>query len=420
MKKIFCLILFFVAASIYAQDNIYTSRDIYKPLPITKQTPSFTFAILGDRTGGTEDGLEILEQAVTDINVFMPDMVMTVGDLVQGYCQQDRWIFEAERFHRIMSRLAMPWYPTAGNHDVYWRGENRPHNEHDDNYEKYFGPLWYAFEYKNCWFIILYTDEGDPATGEKNYTKSECRQFSSDQLDWLKGILARASDAKHIFIFMHHPRWDTHNYDSSWQPVQKMLVDAGNVSAVFAGHFHQLKYDGNKDGIDFYRMGVTGASVNEINPAKGYLNHFNLVTVRGDDFSVAALPVGTVINPKVKSLHTITLKANENWQQDYQISDTVEYNIAIPEFDGKKADLAVTVAHTGGPADKTIDLKLLDENGIAIDSQNLAQNFMTLFKHQVSVGQKYKLIINDKGPVEPKPDNASSGWIKIELDVVIN
>ena len=419
MKMMVSLAVFVFTAAISAQNNISTSREIYKPLTAVDQTQSFTFSVLGDRTGGTDDGLAVLEQAVTDINVLMPDMVMTVGDLIQGYCPQERWLFEAERFHKIMSRLAMPWYPTAGNHDVYWRGDGRPYNEHDDNYEKYFGPLWYAFEHKGCWFIVLYTDEGDPATGEKKYDKSECRQFSNDQLQWLESILAQANDAKHIFLFMHHPRWDTSSYDDSWKPLHKMLVEAGNVSAVFAGHFHQMKYDGNIDGIDFYRMGVTGADITEIYPEKGYLNHFNLVTVKGDKFSVAALPVHTVIDPKVKMLETITLNPQENWRQDYSSAGSIEYDITIPDFDGKKASLKVTSAYTDGPTDKIIHVKLLDETGAVIGSDNLARNFMSSFRHGVSAGQNYKFVISDKDSIEPKTENAGSGWLKIELDIIL-
>ncbi len=418
MKKIILAILF-LAAVINAGNNFTTSRDKFKSLPVADQSPSFTFAILGDRTGGTEDGLLVLEQAVTDINVFKPDMLMTVGDLVQGYCLQDRWEFEARRFNKIMGRLDVPWYPAAGNHDVYWRGEGRPINEHDDDFEKYFGPLWYAFEHKNCWFIVLYTDEGDPNTGEKTYAKTECRQFSNDQLSWLKNTLEQAAAAKHIFLFMHHPRWLTESYDDSWKPVHNMLVNAGNVSAVFAGHFHQMKFDGNFDGIDFYRMGVTGAGITEVYPEKGYLDHFNLVTVRDDDFSVAVLPVGSVIDPKVKMIDTVFLKPQENWRQDYTASASLEYDITIPEFDGQKGSLKVSAAHTAGPADKIINVKLIDQHGSVIGNDNLAHNYMTSFRYPVLSGQKYKFIISDKEPAEPKNENISSGWLRFELDVII-
>ena len=77
-----------------------------------------------------------------------------------------------------------------------------------------------------------------------------------------------------------------------------LLFPAGNVRAVFAGHIHRLRYEGVKDGIGYYALATTGGVMPGHYPEIGYVHHMNLVTVRKDGFSVAVLPVGTVIDPK--------------------------------------------------------------------------------------------------------------------------
>ena len=56
-----------------------------RKLALTKEDDAFFFAVFGDRTGGPAEGIKVLEQAVVDVNLLDPDLVMTVGDLIQGY-----------------------------------------------------------------------------------------------------------------------------------------------------------------------------------------------------------------------------------------------------------------------------------------------------------------------------------------------
>lgn len=286
-------------SSIPTNSHIHSSRT-GRTLPLPTSDHSFHFVIFGDRTGGPRSGLKILSQAVKDTNLLSPDLVMTVGDLIEGYNQTKPWLKEMREYRTIMGNLDAPWYPVAGNHDIYWRGAHKPPGEHESNYETHFGPLWYWFSHKNSAFIVLYSDEGDPKTGNKGLYEPHLTQMSSTQLNWLASVLQQTKRHQHVFVFIHHPRWISDRYPgSNWNEVHSLLRSAGNVAAVFAGHIHKQRYDGKKDGIEYITLGTTGGGMPiSSTPSTGWAHHLNLVTVRNSQFTVASIPVGQVINPK--------------------------------------------------------------------------------------------------------------------------
>jgi len=299
VRTVVASILLASASVALTQDVVLTDREGARPLALPDGEDSFHFVVFGDRTGGPREGLDVLRQAVRDTNLISPDLVMTVGDLVQGYNERPEWLEQMREYGGIMDGLAMRWYPVAGNHDVYWRGGDVPHDQHEGDYEEHFGPLWYSFRHKSAAFVVLYSDEGDSETGRKGWGDAKVNRMSERQLEWLSRTLEEHRDARHVFLFLHHPRWWSEYYQgTNWDAVHERLVAAGNVSAVFAGHIHRRRYDGARDGIEYYALATTGGGIPFDVPGTGHMHHLDVVTVRGDDFSIASIPIGKTLDPK--------------------------------------------------------------------------------------------------------------------------
>ncbi len=293
------LLLAALAAHEPQDSRFSTTRQSPIVLPLPDEQDAFFFVVFGDRTTGPAEGIQVLAQAVDEVNLLAPDFVINVGDMVQGYNDTPEWLTQMREYKATMAKLACPWFPVVGNHDLYWRGKGaRPRNEHEAEYETNFGPLWYAFRHKRSWFLALDSDEGDPATGKKEFNEPACQTMSPEQFAWLQDTLAKAKSADNVFVFLHHPRWLKNNYGDDWERVHQLLAANGNVRAVFAGHIHHMRYDGKRDGIEYFAMATVGATYDEVAPRAGYLHEYHVVTVRKNQLAVASFPVGTALDTR--------------------------------------------------------------------------------------------------------------------------
>jgi len=175
------------------------------------------------------------EFAVATVNRLKPGFVVILGDLVNkpGDVEQIR------EFKRIAGKIdpSIPGYLVAGNHDV----GREPTPETLAAYRRNFGRDFYAFRAGPVYGIVL--------NSTVIYAPQKIESEHKDQISWLRSELekAKASDAKHVVIFQHHPYFVNNAQEPEQfgnippehrKPVLELLHQY-NVKYVFAGHVHQ-------------------------------------------------------------------------------------------------------------------------------------------------------------------------------------
>jgi 3',5'-cyclic AMP phosphodiesterase CpdA len=243
-----------------------------------KDGQKFTFAIVGDKTGGGERNWPIFDRAMDEISELHPDFAIMVGDLIQGYTSDtDEMKRQWAEFTEHASRIRVPFFFLPGNHDI----SNKTMYEY---WNANVGRTYYSFDYKGCHFVLLNTEEG--------WRKDEI-QFGVEQMEWLRNDLQASRNAKHVFFFMHKPVWyHTGEALKQWETVESWI--AGRPYTVFAGHFHNLSYEQRLD-RPYYVLSATGAGLTPSETLElGAFHHYSMVTVDGDETHIALIRPGHV------------------------------------------------------------------------------------------------------------------------------
>ena len=257
----------------------------------------FFFAQLADTQFGMFDKDEQWEQetalftrAVEQINRLKPRFVIVCGDLVNQVSGAHHAAQVAE-FQRIARKIdpSIPLVCVCGNHDV----GNRPTAGTLTTYRREFGDDWFSFEVSGLYGIVLNSSLYSDPTGAAEEHERQHAWFTREL------ERARASGAKHVVVFQHHP-WFLEKPDDADQyftipqvrraPALELMKKAG-VRAVFAGHYHR-----NAHGRDGELEMVTTSAVGK--PLGKDPSGFRLVKVYEDRlehqyYSLDELP-GTV------------------------------------------------------------------------------------------------------------------------------
>ncbi|MEK7399874.1 MAG: metallophosphoesterase, partial [Candidatus Poribacteria bacterium] len=237
----------------------------------------FTFAIIGDKTGGGEKNWGIFDRAIDEINLLNPDFAITIGDHIQGYTTDFAVLKKMwDEYYLHLSTLKMPVILVPGNHDIsntdmfiYWQGRN--------------GKTYYSFDYKGRHFIAINTEESNSLEGANVAEKA--------LTDFVIKDIQQNKNAKHIFVFMHKPLWIENK--KIWDQIEAELK--GTNYSVFAGHYHHLTQD-MRNNHNYIILGATGAGLDEHSdiPQLGMYHHFTVVSVEGKDANVAIIQPGKI------------------------------------------------------------------------------------------------------------------------------
>ncbi len=265
MKKIFlplfCLLSLVTVAQQPARIIIDTEGEVHpwSNLDVNNEASTFQFAIVSDRTGGHRPG--VFPIAIDKLNLLQPEFVMSVGDLIEGYTEDEARIDrEWEEFTGFIDKLEVPFFYVPGNHDYI-------NDVMAKKWKERFGKDYYHFQYKDVLFLCLNSEERKRGAG-RGY-------IDQPQYDYIKETLADNQDVKWTLVFMHQPLWDQED-SGMWEDVEELLKDRKHT--VYVGHRHRyVRYERNDS--KYFILATTGGGSGLRGPAFGEFDHVVWITM---------------------------------------------------------------------------------------------------------------------------------------------
>lgn len=259
----------------------------------------FTFAVVSDLNGG--ERREVFNVAVAQLALLRPELVLSVGDLIDGPSPDaDSLTREWDDFDARTRAMPAPFFRVGGNHDLTG-------DELKDVWRRRYGPTYYAFRYKDVLFLVLDTedltperakelfdarteairaiDAGRSTDGLAYYRMPEraVGDIGAEQGAYMLRAIAEHADVRWTFLFLHKPVWRNER-DAEFKAIETAL--ANRPYTVFSGHLHALSLE-RRQGRDYFTLGTTGGSQNAADPRA--LDHLTMVTMTADGPSIAHL-----------------------------------------------------------------------------------------------------------------------------------
>jgi predicted phosphodiesterase len=233
----------------------------------------FQFAIVADRTGKHRPG--VFAEAVEKLNLLKPQFVMSIGDLIEGYCEDEvelnrRW----DEFDGLMNTLRMPFFYVPGNHDV-------GNEVMAKIWQKRLGRTYYHFIYRDVLFLCLNTED------------TASSHISDEQFEYFREVIETNRDVRWTLVFLHKPLWWKLETLEYWQKFVALLGQ--RPYTVFAGHRHS--YDKSVYGDErYYILATTGAKEELAGLEQCEFDHIVWVTMKDDGPLVANLLLGGILD----------------------------------------------------------------------------------------------------------------------------
>ncbi len=258
--------------------------------PLLNDPSRFQIAIMTDRTGGHRPGVWM--DAVNKLNLLRPEFVVSVGDLIEGYTEDQNQVEkEWNEFTGFVDQLDMKFFFVAGNHDLTNPMMHRLWREK-------FGPEWYSFDYKDVHFLCLCSE--DPVN-----------RISDKQLEFIRRDLEASKDDRWTLVFIHKPLWtyaesqiQNQGQDrTNWKQVEELLV--GRPHTVFAGHVHHyVQYERNEN--NYYSLATTGGGSSLRGNKYGEFDHVTWLTMEPSGPQVVNLRLDGILPPDVVTEKSIS------------------------------------------------------------------------------------------------------------------
>lgn len=272
---------------------------------------NFQFAVIGDRTGGA-DPRRIFDHAMDQLNLLQPELVIAVGDFIEGYTE-DRAKLDAmwAESEGMVGKLEMPLFRTVGNHDL-------SNDTMKQVWRERYGVEYYHFVYRGVLFLVLSSEDppnpapegieedlelynelkvSDPERARALVEDFMARaaswrvpaNFSDRQVAYVEAALAQNVDVRWTFLFLHQPAWV--NPSPGFLAIEQLLQDRDYT--FFAGHHHYYDYT-ERSGRDYITMGPAGAVLHAEGP--GAVDHILWVTMAEGGPQIAKITLEGILD----------------------------------------------------------------------------------------------------------------------------
>lgn len=197
------------------------------------QSTHFYFAQIADTHFGDGDHLERTRKIVEQINGLPVEMkfVVHTGDITMDRTEDTALTAAALS---TLGQLKAPVHYVAGNHDIFREREASTRKA----YEEAFGGLISKAVYDDVVFIFICTES----------LRARYTMEGYQPLEQLQEYL-QAAEGKPVVIFHHAPSVENfynNSFHESWPADSRekwiRLINAYNVKAVIAGHFHRDEF----------------------------------------------------------------------------------------------------------------------------------------------------------------------------------
>ncbi|MDQ6760789.1 MAG: metallophosphoesterase [Acidobacteriota bacterium] len=228
----------------------------------------FRFAILGDRTGETQPG--VYEQIWREVNAWRPDIVINVGDSIQGgndATAREEW----SALQPLLARYRQyPLYFTPGNHDIWSEKSRRIYIQETKR------PTHYSFDFGSAHFTVL--------------DNSETEGLSGDEMQFLAADLEKHQDRPLKLVFFHRPFWLIPVMLGGDFPLRRLAVKY-HVQYVVSGHAHKFtRFE--QAGVTYLMVGSSGGHLRGKGFEDGWFFHHVQATVKGGKIQMTIQEVG--------------------------------------------------------------------------------------------------------------------------------
>jgi 3',5'-cyclic AMP phosphodiesterase CpdA len=331
--------------------------------------PPIKIGLIGDQTFSTniQASYGVLQQGVNLLSGKPIDVVLHMGDLTES---SNSPAVETGLFNQatgILDHLPVPWYLTAGDHDVNPPAfqQDSPDHSREQLFQQLYGQRvpafavhpWYSFDMQGFHFISLYSFGA--LWSDSRFGNIFLSQVFDDQFAFLQSDLAAHADARAIIVWVHQPLW---YHVSGWKRVHELLRKYP-VAAVISGHFHYNQDVGVIDGIHYITVGATGGFKKNGNRQAGDVDHVSILTVRNphdvtlDLFALDGQPLSLTPRVDMDRVQALDVQLG-NFFDFAQVNPVFSKNGQLVSDCASGSPALIQIAEIGNPIDLPLDVQI--------------------------------------------------------------